>query len=185
MAMLRLTLLEAACCLALAPTEAPPAQEPNVATRESSFVATVEKIATFTRLVTFRSGDTLTEIYVPTDIGGFDQLRPGDRVTVRYFDSIVVRVDPRAKSGPVEDTTAAARSEAMGDEPTVLKQLKMVVTIDSIDPVRQLVVYRGQDNRRVMRAVQTPALLEGIKAGDRVEITSTRARAISIERGPR
>jgi hypothetical protein len=44
------------------------------------------------------------------------------------------------------------------------------------------VVYHGADTRRVMRAIQDPALIEGLKPGDVVEITITRERAISLAR---
>jgi len=37
----------------------------------------------------------------------------------------------------------------------------------------------------VIRAVRDKRLLEGVKPGDRVEITLTRARAVSIARGGR
>jgi hypothetical protein len=57
-----------------------------------------------------------------------------------------------------------------------------VVTIDAIDRATQSVTYHGADNRRVFRVVQHPQLLEGIKVGDTVTITYTRARAVSVER---
>jgi hypothetical protein len=47
-----------------------------------------------------------------------------------------------------------------------------------------MVVYMGGDNRRVQRQVGDPRLLEGLKAGDVVEITYTRARAIGLQRLP-
>ncbi len=47
------------------------------------------------------------------------------------------------------------------------------------------VTYRTQDDRKIVHAVRDKALLDGIRAGDRVEITVTRARAVSIERGRR
>jgi hypothetical protein len=48
-----------------------------------------------------------------------------------------------------------------------------------------LVTYRTHDNRRVVRAVTDKRLLEGVHPGDRVEVTLTRDRAVSIERGRR
>ena len=43
-------------------------------------------------------------------------------------------------------------------------------------------VTLGVDNRRVFRIAQRPQLLEGIKVGDVVTITFTRARAVSVEK---
>jgi hypothetical protein len=48
----------------------------------------------------------------------------------------------------------------------------------------QMVVYKGADNRQVQRQVRDPRLLDGLKAGDVVEITYTRERAIALERQP-
>ena len=47
------------------------------------------------------------------------------------------------------------------------------------------VTYRTHDNRKVAHVVRDKSLLDGIRPGDRVEITQTRSRAVSIERGRR
>jgi hypothetical protein len=44
------------------------------------------------------------------------------------------------------------------------------------------VTYHGFDNRRVFRVVQDRKLLDGLKVGDVVTITYTRAQAMSIAR---
>ena len=108
----------------------------------------------------------------------FDTLKVGDVVTVRYTESVIVQVRPNAKPTPAQDTTQEARKA--GDE-TVLEQQKIIVTIDNIDSQRLFVTYRTHDNQRVVHAVRDKALLDGIRTGDRVEITLTRARAVSIE----
>jgi hypothetical protein len=46
------------------------------------------------------------------------------------------------------------------------------------------VTYHGFDNRRVQRQVQQPGLLEGVKVGDVVTISYTRARAAAITKRP-
>ena len=40
---------------------------------------------------------------------------------------------------------------------------------------------RTQDNQRAVHPVQNNELLKGIRRGDRIEITLTLARAVSIE----
>ena len=59
----------------------------------------------------------------------------------------------------------------------------MTVTVDAIDATNRVVNYHGFDNRPVMRQVQHPQLIEGLKVGDVVTITYTRARAAAIEKG--
>jgi hypothetical protein len=68
------------------------------------------------------------------------------------------------------------------DAARVMQQTKMVVTIDAIDVSTASVTYHGFDNRRVFRVVQDRKLLDGLKVGDVVTITYTRAQAVSIAR---
>ena len=82
------------------------------------------------------------------------------------------------------DTTADAKKAPEAAQTEVLQQLKAVVTIESVDLPMQMIVYKGGDNRRVQRQVSDPRLLDGLKAGDVIEITYTRARAIELQRRP-
>ena len=74
-----------------------------------------------------------------------------------------------------------ARSQKAGDA-NVVQQQKRIVTIEEIDSQGLFVTYRTHDNVRAIHTVQNKALLKGIRRGDRVEITLTQARAVSIER---
>ena len=157
-------------------------QEPKEVRRETLLTATVDKIDRFTRIVRFKSVDgVLQDVYVGPELKVFDDLQTGDTVTVRFTDSFIVQVRPGAKpSLPVETTTEAQKgSTRPGD---VVKQVKMTVTIERIDPNGQFVVYRTGDNRMVTRWILDKRMIEGLQEGDRVEITFTRERAISVER---
>jgi hypothetical protein len=81
------------------------------------------------------------------------------------------------------DTTAEARKASEGGT-DVQQQLKATVTIETVDIPAQVVVYIAGDNRRVMRTVVDPHLLDGLKKGDVVELTYTRERAIELEKRP-
>jgi hypothetical protein len=149
----------------------------------SEISGTVEQIDRAGRLVTIRSTDGVpTPIYVEPDLPVFDQLERGDRVTIRFYDSYIVEVTPRARMKPVEDTTADAQKKRDPPEAAILQQLRLVVTIDEIDRNNNTVTYHDVTNRRVLRSVQHPKLLEELKVGDVVTITYTRARAASIEK---
>ena len=157
-----------------------PAQAPNAVTSEATRTVTVDRVDRFTREVVFHGQDNVTQsVYVEPDVAAFDDLKAGDVVIVRYIDSVIVRVRPDASPAAARDTTEDARKAG---EQGVLQQLTMVVTIESLDSQKLVVTYRTSDNRRVIRAVRDKRLLEGVKAGDRVEIAYTRARAVSITR---
>ena len=156
------------------------AQSPNTTSRETTVTGTVDRIDRSSRTVTVRLGSNMLQtVHADPQITIFDELRVGDVITVRSTESVVVQVRPGAKLTDVQDTTEQARKA--GDD-QVLQQLKTVVTIDEIDPQGLFVTYRTHDNQKIRRGVQDKKLLEGIRPGDRVEITSTLARAVSIER---
>ena len=110
-------------------------------------------------------------------------MRRGDRVTIRFYDSYIVDVTPAARMAPLADTTAEAKKTLDRADADVIQQTTMTVTVDAIDAANRVVSYHGYDNRPVMRQVQHPQLIEGLKAGDVVTITYTRARAATIEKG--
>ncbi len=154
-------------------------QQSNTLVRESSVTATVDRIERSSRVVTFRGeGNTFQSLYIDPSVKAFDELRVGDRVTVRYIDSTIVKVRPDAKPSELRDLTEEARKA--GNENVVL-QSQAVVTVESVDPEGLFVGYVTPDNMHAIRKAADKKLLEGLRPGDRVEITWTRERAVSIE----
>ena len=165
-----------ACLLPIA--SAPQTREPNTVVRESTTTATVDRIERSSRVVTFKGeGNSIHSLYVPPEMTAFDKLKVGDVVTVRFTESVIVAVRPGAKPTATRDTTDRARQE----DANVTQQLKTIVTIENIDPQGLFVNYRTEENVTALHPVRDKSLLKGLKVGDRVEITVTRARALSIE----
>jgi hypothetical protein len=177
------SVLSAIVVMLLWPVEQVPAQAPNVVTTESTVRATVDRIERSIRVVTLRQeGNVFQSLYVDPKVAGFDDLQVGDVVTVRYVESVIVQVRPGAALSDVRDSTEDAR-KAGNDQ--VVEQIKATVKIEEVDSQGLSVTYRTQDNRRIVRRVNDKRLLAGIRPGDRVEVTMTRQRAVSIERGRR
>lgn len=159
------------------------APQPVTSTRETVAQAIVEDVDRLDRSVSFRTPEgLLSEVHVPPELGSLDDLQHGDRVTVRFIESVVVRIDPAARPTLPEDTTAEAQARETSRDPHVVQQLTVTVTIDSVDAQTGTVVYHKADNMKILRAVADRRLLDGLKAGDRVVITYTKARAVSVER---
>ena len=95
-------------------------------------------------------------------------------------ESVVVALRPNAKTTVVEDQTAAAKKGARGAGADVIQQLKAIVAVESVDAATLTITYKGADNRRVTRQVSDRRLIEGLTAGDTVEVTYTRERAIEL-----
>jgi hypothetical protein len=155
-------------------------QAPNSVTRETTTIATVDRVERSSRVLTAHSeGNVVHSLYVEPSVKAFDNVKVGDVITVRYTESVIVQVRPNAKLTELQDTTAA---EHKAGNSSVVQQQKLIVIIDDIDSQGLFVTYRTHDNRRGLHAVQNKELLKGVRRGDRIEITLTQARAVSIER---
>ncbi len=176
------------CVITLCGTTGSPAlaarQEPRAAAQEVFAVSgEVDDIDRAGRTITIRSAGVIqSPIYAGPDLPIFDQLSRGDVVTIRYYDAYIVDLTPGARMGPIENTTAQAQKDLDRPDAGVMQQTKLIVTIDTVDEASGTVTYHGFDNRRVLRQVQRPQLIAGLKAGDVVTITYTRARAAAIEK---
>jgi hypothetical protein len=97
-------------------------------------------------------------------------------------ESVIVAVRPGMKPSVPVDTTASATPRDPSGTSEVIQQIKAAVTVESVDRQQNMIVYKTGDNRRVIRAVIDPRLLDGVKAGDVIEITYTRERAVDLQR---
>jgi Cu/Ag efflux protein CusF len=160
------------------------AQEPTGVTQQVfEMSGEVDRIDRAGRMITIRAAGVISApVYAGPDMPIFDQLAAGDFVVIRYYDSVIVEFTPGERLKALEDTTAAAQQQLNRDAASVLSQTKLVVTIDAVDLKAGAVTYHGVDNRRVFRVVRDRRLLEGVKPGDVVTITFTRAQAASISR---
>ena len=159
-------------------------QEPASLTRQVFEVAgQVDRIDRAGRTITITSAGVVSApIYAGPDLAIFNDLNSGDLVVIRYYDSYIVELTPGERMTPPQVTPADQLEVMKNDAARVMQQTKMVVTIDAIDVSTASVTYHGFDNRRVFRVVQDRKLLDGLKVGDVVTITYTRAQAVSIAR---
>ena len=157
-------------------------QEPASLTRQVFEVAgQVDRVDHAGRTVTISSAGVISApIYVGPDLAVFDNLNTGDIVIVKYYDSYIVELTPGERMRAPEIKNADALADQTTDSARLIQQTTLVVTIDAIDVATASVTYHGFDNRRVFRVVQDRKLLEGLKVGDVVTITYTRAQAVSI-----
>ena len=162
------------------------AQDPANVTRQVFEVSgKVDRVNRSARTITVvRIGTVSEPIYVGPDFAVFDQLKRGDFVVVRFYDSYTVERTPGKKMGPPEMVTGAELEALKTDDARVMQQTRITVTIDAIEMATGSVTYHGSDNRRVFRIVQDRKLLEGLSVGDVVTITHTRAQAVSVDRVP-
>jgi Cu/Ag efflux protein CusF len=136
------------------------------------------------RLVTLKDKDGYTEtVYAGPEVQRFDALKVGDKVTFRYHESVVYAIQkPGTTPQPVAGGDVVA-SRSPGSKPggTVSRQMTATVTVEAIDLKIPSVTILMADGSRSSFKVENKKNLDGVKAGDRVQITYTQALAVSVQ----
>ena len=149
--------------------------------------ATVESVDAATRRVRLlRPDGRAMVVQAGPSVRNFEQLRAGDRVTVRYTEALAAEV---VKPGTGVTSSAPAVSTdrgPAGERPrgSAEVSVKGVVRVVSVDTVNNTVDVATQDGlvRRV-RVVDSKAreFIRGLKGGDEVQLTFTEAVAVAVE----
>jgi Cu/Ag efflux protein CusF len=155
------------------------AQKPASQFAQVSETFTIEAVDYTLRLVQLKdaAGKTQT-IYCGPEVDRFNALKVGDKVTIKYYESVVYAINQpgSAKAG------GAAVTRTPGDRPggTVAQQMTASVTVNAIDTKVPSVTITTKDGQTMSFKVEDPKKLQGVKVGDQVEITYTQALAISV-----
>jgi Cu/Ag efflux protein CusF len=161
------------------------AQKPVTQTEATELTTKIEAIDKTARLVTLKDKDGESEtIYCGPEVKRFDELKVGDTVTVRYYESIAYAIrkpgQPSGLPAATGDTTIT-RSKGARPGGTIARQETATVTIKAIDPKVPSVTVLTEDGRTVSFKVEDKKNLKDVKVGDKVEITYTEAAMISVK----
>ncbi len=143
--------------------------------------ATVEAIESASREVTVKKQDgTHDVLYFPEEVKRFDELKVGDTINARYYETIVLQV--KAPGEKDVDTADSAITRAEGrPSGTAAHQQKITATITAIDPSVPSITFTGPRDWTYSSRVQDTAALAMVKVGDKVDITWTAALVLSID----
>jgi hypothetical protein len=124
-----------AAVLAVGVTSGHAEQKPVTAVEAATATATIQAIDSANRLVTLKYTDgTMDTIYAGPEVKRFNELKVGDVVTFRYYESMVIAV---AKPGQATDpaATGPTLTRGTGARPAgkISQQLKATVTVEAID----------------------------------------------------
>ena len=124
-----------------------------------------------------------THSLLSPDVTRFDQLKVGDTIKATYYESLVFEVrKPGAASTAPGATVAGGRLKdvpggALGTQQTT------TVTVKAVDMNVPSITVETADGRTLTRKIAEKKNLEGVKAGDRIDITYTQAVVVSAEPG--
>jgi hypothetical protein len=146
---------------------------------------TIQAIDATTRTVTLRNEKGEEEKFiVGPDIRRFDELKVGDKLNVTYYESMVFQLrKPGEPSNKAAETAAFTAAKSKLPAGTVATQTTLTVTVKAIDPAVPSITVTTADGRTVTRKIEDKKNIEGVKVGDRIDITYTEAVLLSIERG--
>jgi hypothetical protein len=158
------------------------AQKPVTQSAAVTVTAAIVAIDSTNRLITLKTADGATETIVAgPDVQRFSELKVGDVVTFWYYESVVYAIQKPGEKPPVAAAAGMVRSTGPRPGGTLSEQLTAVVTVQAIDAKVPSVTVKSEDGNVISVKVDDPKNIVGLKVGDKVQITYTRALAISVE----
>jgi Cu/Ag efflux protein CusF len=163
-----------------------PADKPGVQTSELTVVtATVEKIDMKTREVTLKGeGGKSETIKVGPEARNLDQLKVGDKVTMKYYESVALFVAPPGGKPSVSETTEIERA-AKGQKPggVVTTVVEATATVEAVDLAKRTVTVKGPEGKvKTVKVSDAVKRLNEVKVGDQIVLRYTEAVAISVDK---
>jgi Cu/Ag efflux protein CusF len=164
---------------------AAPAEQPKVVKeRTAVMTATVQAIDLKTRIVTLKGPKgEVRDIKVGEEAVNLPQVKVGDLVTLKFYESLAVEVIKPGKVAGAGEQTAIVRAKP-GEKPggMVAQQSTVTATIMAIDKKNGSMSLKGPEGKTVVVKVQDPKNLDKVKVGDELLITYTEALAVSVEK---
>jgi Cu/Ag efflux protein CusF len=147
--------------------------------------ATVEAVDLKTRIVTLKGdGDMVFDVKVGPEAKNLPQLKKGDEVTVKYYESISAKVYKANAAPKIDEQAAMLETAEKGQKPggTLALELTITATIEAIDMKKPEVTLKTLEGKTLTAKIEDPKLLDNVKVGDEVVITYTEAYAISVKK---
>jgi Cu/Ag efflux protein CusF len=146
--------------------------------------ATVEAIDASSRIVTLKKPDgTFVTTVAGPEIKRLAEVKVGDKVTARYYENVVVRLQQPGEPEVVSAAKATTPSEQVLPGGTKARQMTITATISAIDMNLPSITFTGPNGWKYTSKVQDTAALAKVKVGDKVDIVWTEAVLVSLEPG--
>jgi len=158
------------------------AQGKVVRSGDISKSATITAINHTTRVVTLKDAQgNVEDVMCGPDIKRFSELKVGDVVTFSYHAAVAYQiVKPGAKmAGP--DGASMVRGQGVKPSGAVTNQMTKTVTITAIDPAAPSVTVKTPEGHVMTAQVEDRKNLEGLKVGDKVDVTFTEALMVTVD----
>ena len=170
------------------PAPAPALSEPT-AVGEATVVMVrgwIDAVDKANRTVTLRGprGGTVTlDVKDPQKL---DAVQVGDPVLASYVEALAVQVKKAGTASPGVSVQESRVTSNPGDTPggAVGREVVVTATVTAVDKRAQTVTVKGPQGNTETMKVKDAKNLEGVEAGNMVELTYTQALAITLDKSP-
>jgi len=160
------------------------AQARTISAEMRTETGTIEAIDAATRTVTIKKADgTVVSTVAGPDIKRFAELKVGDKVTARFYESVIIRLQRPGEPEVASTSKATTPSEQVLPGGTRAKQMTITATITAIDMNVPSVSFTGPGGLKYTSKVLDKEALAKVKVGDKFDIVWTEAVMVSVEPG--
>ena len=148
------------------------AQEVKQLTHTVTLSGAVETIDHDKHVMNVKTADgQFQTVDVPPSVKRFDELKVGDKVSVTYNNTVLVRLKPPGEAA----VNTASKTSTMGQEArpggTAAVERTITATVAAIDKDTPSITFVGPNGWKYSRRVADPDVLDKLKVGDQVDIT--------------
>jgi hypothetical protein len=168
-----------------APAAAAKAGPGVVVAETTSIKAKVDAVDVDKRLMTVTGprGKTVT-LRVGPEVRNLDQVKAGDEIVVRYFESIALFVR-KGGTRPAASETAAVQVAPKGKTPAAVAvdTVEFTGTVEAIDYAKRRVSVKGPEGKtKTIKVDPSVKRFNEVKKGDQVVLRYTEAVAFSVRK---
>ena len=143
---------------------------------------TITAIDQAKRSVTLRSANGDEDTYtVGPAVQRFNQLKVGDKINATYQEAIVFEVRKPGATGASPGTTAAGERYKNQVGGAIGASHTTSVTVKAVNMTTPSITVVTADGQTMTRTIQDKKNLEGVKPGDRIDITYSEALIMTAD----
>jgi hypothetical protein len=167
--------------LLVAGAGAPAAQVKTIPGELITASATIEAIDHAKRMLTIKEEDgAFDTIKAPPEVTRFSELKVGDKITVRYYTSMIVRLKKPGEAAIDVEGGAITSASGPRQAGTVATQQTITATVAAIDHKTPSITLTGPHGWKDSRKVDDKKALAQLKVGDRLDVTWNEAVLIAV-----
>ncbi len=160
------------------------AQKPVTDTETLEIKGIIQAIDHTSREITVKGeSGNLETLWVGPDVKRFSELKVGDTVKARYTAGLVyqVRKPGTPAPAPASDDVKVTRGTGPRPSGSIAQQQTATVTVKAVDPKVPSITIVTDDNRVLTFQAKDAKRLEGVKAGDKIDVTYTESVVVTVE----